>query len=103
MLLRGMGYGSCSVMESESTNTMKLGEYIRAAGRSVKSLGLAASIAAGLLLVSHAATATPVPVAVAVSAAPAEASAVEAPKGARFVVAPGGYTPMKPTPRKARR
>ena len=71
---------------------MRFGETILAMGRSFKALGLAAA----LLFVPHAALAAPQAVSVGVAAS-ADAPAVAAPAGARFEVAPGGYTPMKPT------
>ena len=92
---------------------MKFGEHARAAGLALKALGLTAA----LLLAPHAVSAqapAPEPTAVApaavapvvvepVKAAPAQAAAPAVavdPNNPRFAVAPGGYTPMKPTPGK---
>lgn len=76
-------------MESESTETMKLGDLAHAAGRRTKVLGLAAKavgISLGLLTASQAALA----------AAPAAAG----PAAAASSAAVAGYVPMAPTPGK---
>jgi cytochrome c oxidase subunit 2 len=107
-------------MESESTNAMKFGEIVCAMRHGLKArlkiwgLGLAAAAALGTvpqaaLAAASAAASAPAavsseaaPAAVASTAASAAAApaAVAVPAGPRFVVAPGGYTPMKPTPGK---
>lgn len=71
---------------------MEFRRFLQAVGRSAKALGLAAA----LVFVPQAALAAPQAVAAA-SPAAADAAAVAAPAGERFVIAPGGYTPMKPT------
>lgn len=114
-------------MESESTNIMKFGDFVRTAGRNVKAVGLVVALLAAPQLV-HAqniqgnAQGAQVPAAPAPAAGPAVAGAVTpeaatkavpdqaaapapaapvvltAAEKARTAVAPGGYTPMKPTP-----
>ena len=72
---------------------MTFGDFFRNTGRGLKGLGLAALASAALLGAPQAAFA-------AADAAPKEsaaAAAAPAPAGDHFTVAPGGYTPMKPT------
>ncbi len=79
---------------------MNFGENARAAGLAIKALGLSIAllVAPQMALAEGAAT----PVAAASVTAPAPASvaspaAVATPDTPHFAVAPGGYTPMKPT------
>ena len=93
---------------------MNFGEKARAAGLAFKALGIAAALAllpqAALAAPAPAAVAepavtasaapaavAPAPVAAAPIAVPAVAAPVIDPNNPRFKVAPGGYTPMKPT------
>lgn len=101
--------------ESESTETMKFGQHARAAGHAIKAIGLSLALFAAPQVVqaapapvasaptAEAAAATPAvaaPVAAKpAAAAPAAAPAID-PNDPHFKVAPGGYTPMKPTPGK---
>ncbi len=89
-------------MESESAQKMKFGQHARAAGLAIKILGLSlALLAAPQAAAAPAATVAATPAAV--TAAPAPEAAVVAltqADAARIAVAPGGYTPMKPTPGK---
>lgn len=114
-------------MESESNNIMKFGDFVRTTGRNFKAVGLglallaapqvihaqdiqgnsqgqgapvaaapvAAPSAAGAVTPEVPAAAVPDQAAAPAPAAPVELSAAEK---ARTAVAPGGYTPMKPTP-----
>jgi cytochrome c oxidase subunit 2 len=104
------------MIESESKNTMDFGELSRAAGRSVKALGLAFALlaapgaamaqapaapaadtpAAAPAPATGPAAATPAaPAAPAVAASPAAAPAL--PDTPHFAVAPEAYVPMAPT------
>lgn len=110
-------------MESESNKIMNLGDIFRTAGRSAKAAGLSlALLAAPQLVHAQGAQGAPAPAASAPAAAPSAApvapdaatkvaadqaaAPVAAPapvelspaEKARTAVAPGGYTPMKPTP-----
>ena len=114
-------------MESESNNIMNFRDIVRTAGRNLKAVSLAAALLAAPQLVAAQniqgnAQGAQVPVAPAPAAGPAVAGAVSpaapvagvpdqaAPTAApapvelspaekaRTAVAPGGYTPMKPTP-----
>ena len=93
-------------MESESAKKMKFGQHARSAGFAIKALGLSLALLAAPQVVAATAplpTATPVAVPAAVIADPAPVAAVAsapAADAARLAVAPGGYTPMKPTPGK---
>lgn len=115
--------------ESESTETMNFGQTARRAGLAIKAVGLSLALlaapqavqaapapAAASPVASAAAAPTPEPApaasdaaapAEAVKAAPAPVVAAPAPavpavdpNDPRFKVAPGGYTPMAPTPGK---
>ncbi len=89
-------------MESESAKKMKLGQHARAAGLAIKVMCLSLMLLSAPQLSAAPAPAT-VATPVAVTAAPAVESAVvavSAADAARLAVAPGGYTPMKPTPGK---
>jgi cytochrome c oxidase subunit 2 len=115
-------------MESESNNIMIFGDFVRTTGRNLKAVGLSLALLAAPQLVhaqsiqgnsqGQQAPGNPAPVAapsaagavtpVAISSgvadqaaapvAPAEPVVLTAAQKARTVVAPGGYTPMKPTP-----
>jgi cytochrome c oxidase subunit 2 len=115
-------------MESESKNIMKFGDFVRTTGRSLKAVGLSLALFAAPQLVSAQniqgnaqgaqIPAAPAPVAgpsaagavspdaatapvadqVAAPVAPAAPVVLTAAEKARTAVAPGGYTPMKPTP-----
>ena len=93
-------------MESESAKKMKFGQHARAAGLAIKALGLSLALLAAPQVTAATAplpTATPVAVPATVIADPAPVAAVAtvpAANAARIAVAPGGYTPMKPTPGK---
>ena len=86
---------------------MKFGEHARTTGRTLKALGLAAVLACAPAALAAAPAATTATTAAPVVAAPAPVvtlPAVEAPvvaltpaEAARTAIAPGGYTPMKPT------
>ena len=114
-------------MESESTNIMKFGDFVRSAERSLKAAGLSIALlaapqlvhaqniqgnaqgaqipaapapvvapsGAGAVTPDAATKAVPDQIAAPAPVAPVELSAAEK---ARTAVAPGGYTPMKPTP-----
>jgi cytochrome c oxidase subunit 2 len=87
---------------------MNFGEHARIAGMAFKALGLSIALLAMPQLASAQAPAAPAaaapavaaPVAAAEKVAPAKAEAVALPNTPHFAVAPGGYTPMKPTPGK---
>ena len=114
-------------MESESTNIMKFGDFVRTAERSIKAAGLSIALLAAPQLVQAQniqgnAQGAQVPAAPAPVVAPSGAGAVapdaatkavpdqtpapvvaapvvlSAAEKARTAIAPGGYTPMKPTP-----
>jgi cytochrome c oxidase subunit 2 len=115
-------------MESESNNIMIFGDFVRTTGRNLKTVGLSLALLVAPQLVhaqniqgnsqgqqapgnpvpvaapSAAGANTPVAIAPGVSdqaaapAAPAEPVVLTAAQKARTAVAPGGYTPMKPTP-----
>ncbi len=91
-------------MESESAKKMKFGQHARAAGLAIKVMCLSlVLLAAPQLSAASAPAAAATPVAVTAAPAPAAESAVvavSAADAARLAVAPGGYTPMKPTPGK---
>ncbi|MDE2403835.1 MAG: cytochrome c oxidase subunit II [Sphingomonadales bacterium] len=75
---------------------MKFGDFVRVSSRSLK--GLALGVLAGVAAASVAHAAPAAPAAATEAAAPATAdSAAPAASGDRFAIAPGGYTPMKPT------
>ncbi|MFM5883891.1 MAG: cytochrome c oxidase subunit II transmembrane domain-containing protein, partial [Novosphingobium sp.] len=95
---------------------MNFGHFARAAGHAIKGLGLALALSAAPHVASAAAPAAAAPVAAAPAgkaaapaadakaaaapvAAPAAVAAAPAidPNDPHFKVAPGGYTPMKPT------
>jgi cytochrome c oxidase subunit 2 len=95
-------------MESESTKTMKFGDFVRAMARrftasNLRQLGLLilaliTLLAAPQVAIAQAAigqTVAPAPTEVSTSAIPAAPATAAAAN--RFTVAPGGYTPMKPT------
>ncbi|MEY2943071.1 MAG: cytochrome c oxidase subunit [Pseudomonadota bacterium] len=90
-------------MESESAKVMEFGDFIRASGRQIKILALVA-VGAVALAAAPQTSATPAAVNAAPAAQVAAAPAPAAPEAKqlipnlpRFAVAPGGYTPMKPT------
>jgi cytochrome c oxidase subunit 2 len=95
--------------ESESTKTMNFGTTARAAGSAIKALGFSLALLvmpqvaqAAPAAVASAAAPTGVEVPAVAASAPAEVSSAAAapavdPNDPRFKVAPGGYTPMKPT------
>lgn len=103
--------------ESESTGTMKLGQSARAAGQAIKGIGLALALFAApqAAFAAAEAAAAASPAASEAAAAPADKAAAPAaekaaapaaaapaapaidPNDPHFKVAPGGYTPMKPT------
>ena len=86
-------------MESESTETMKFGDFAHAAGHAAKTLGRTPrnlGISLGLLIAPQIALAA-APAAAPVAAAPAAAASAAA---ASDAVAAGGYVPMTPTPGK---
>ena len=115
-------------MESESTNIMNFGDFVRTTGRNLKAVGLSLALLAAPQLVhaqnnqgnaqgtqlpaapapvvapsaagavSPAAPAVTVPDQAAAAAAPVAPVVLTAAEKARTAVAPGGYTPMKPTP-----
>lgn len=115
-------------MESESTNIMKFGDFVRTTGRSLKAAGLSLALLAvpqvlhaqdiqgnsqgqqtpgnpvPVAAPSAAGATTPVTVAPgtpdqsATAVAPAAPVVLTPAQKARTAVAPGGYTPMKPTP-----
>ncbi len=93
-------------MESESAKVMEFGDFIRASGRQIKILALsamgAAALAAAPQVIASPAAVSAAPAAqVAVAPAPAAPEVKQViPNLPRFAVAPGGYTPMKPTPGK---
>ncbi len=114
-------------MESESNNIMKFGDFVRTTGRNFKAVGMAVALlaapqlvhaqniqgnaqgaqvpaapapvagpsAAGAVTPEAATAAVPDQVATPVAAAPVELTEAEK---ARTAIAPGGYTPMQPTP-----
>jgi cytochrome c oxidase subunit 2 len=114
-------------MESESNQTMKFGDFFRSTGRSLRAVGLVVALLATPQLVQaqaiqgnsqgQQAPVAPAPVAPVeaagavtpvspaasvpdqIAATPAPAPVALTPEQiARSKVAPGGYTPMKPTP-----
>lgn len=110
------------IRKAKARGTMKFGHFTRAAGHAFKGLGLALALLAAPQLAEAAAPAATAPAAAAApadaakpadkaavtAAAPAAAAAAPAPAPApaapkidpndpHFKVAPGGYTPMKPT------
>jgi cytochrome c oxidase subunit 2 len=88
------GCNSLFARTIESKKTMKFGDFVRAARHSFKRLGL--GVLASVLVAAPLAAAPQAALAAAATAPAAAAPAV----ADRFVVAPGGYTPMKPTPGK---
>ncbi|HEX7752971.1 MAG TPA: cytochrome c oxidase subunit II, partial [Novosphingobium sp.] len=83
---------------------MNFGEYARAAGQTVKALGLSIALMASVQPAMAQAPAAPAPAAAAAApVAPAVAPAAAAPAAAATEAAApaaGSYTPMKPTPGK---
>lgn len=84
--------------ESESQSVMKFGEMARAAGKTIKTGGLALALAAAMQPVAVSAQAAAPAAPVAAAPAPAPIASTAAVATANKGAAPtGGYVPMKPT------
>jgi cytochrome c oxidase subunit II len=86
-------------MESESAKKMKLVQHARAAGLAFKVMCLSLALLSAPQLAAAPASPAAAPIAAVPASEPA-VEAVSAADAARLAVAPGGYTPMKPTPGK---